>query len=111
RVTRDLRRSATMKPGHARAGPPLRATESRAKPPERRVRMATPKGIARPDLPLPARRYRAVSVRQPLANLIMSGRMLPTGSAVDNRATSTAYRGTLVLHASARWEPAAAVLA
>ncbi|WP_410675444.1 hypothetical protein [Amycolatopsis sp. cmx-4-68] len=52
-----------------------------------------------------------MSVRQPLANLIMSGRMLRTGSGVDSRTTSTAYRGTLVLHASARWDPSAAVLA
>ena len=37
--------------------------------------------------------------------------LVPTGSAIDNRATSTAYRGTLVLHASTRWDPAAAVLA
>lgn len=57
------------------------------------------------------RRYRAMSIRQPCADLIMSGRMAVTGQTVDNRPTSTAYRGILVVHAAARWDPAAAQLA
>lgn len=52
------------------------------------------------------RRCRALSVRRPWANLIISG-----AKPLENRSWSVGYRGLLVLHGGTRWEPTDAELA